>query len=128
MLPPAMKARNIALAVAGAAVLVFSASYSGPLERVVHSYAGNVAGTFALYFAVVSSTHRLGRRSRLVAALATLAVVTAFEITSGFGLTANAYDPLDLLANAAGVGLAVVVDVLSSRLLRGEGRDDAKVG
>ena len=128
MLPPAMRVRNMALAVAGAAVLVFSGSYSGPLEQVVHSYAGNVAVTFALYFAAVSSTHRLGWRSRLVAALATLAVVTAFEITRGFGLTANVYDPLDLLANGAGVGLAVVVDVLSSRLPGGVGRDDAAVG
>jgi hypothetical protein len=122
-----MRVRNIVLAVAGAAVLVLSGSYSGPWEQVVHSYSGNVAVTFALYFAVVSSTHRLGRRSRLVAALATLAVVTAFELTSGFGLTANVYDPLDLLANGAGVGLAVVVDVLSSRLLMRTGPEDSPV-
>ena len=118
MLAPAVRARNIGLAVLGAAVLVFRDSYSGPFEQVIHSYAGNFAVSFALYFAAVSATYRR-ERPRLLAALAVLAGVTAFELTDGFRLMGNVYDPLDLLANSAGVGFAVVVDLLSGRLKNG---------
>jgi len=116
--PSALRARNAGLALLGATVLVFKSAYSGPLEQIVHSYAGNFAVTFALYFAAVSATYRF-RRPRLLAALAALVVVTSFEIADGFGLMANVYDPLDLLANGAGVAFAVAVDLLSSRLMSG---------
>ena len=123
---PAIRARNAGLAMVGAAVLAFKGSYSGPFEQFIHSYAGNFAGTFTIYFAVVSATHRF-RRPRLLAALSALAVVTAFEITDGFGLMANVYDPLDVLANGAGVAFAVAVDLLSSRWMSGAPPDDSTV-
>ena len=126
MLAPALRARNIGLAVLGAAVLVLKSSYSGPFEQIVHSYAGNFAVTFALYFAAVSSTHRL-KRPRLLAALAALVAVTLFELTDGFGVMANVYDPLDVLANAAGVGFALAVDLLSSRLMSRGGTEGPAV-
>jgi len=124
--PPAIRARNAGLALLGAAVLVFKSAYSGPLEQIVHSYAGNVAVTFALYFAAVSATHRF-RRPRLLAALSALAVVTSFEVADGFGLMANVYDPLDVLANGAGVAFAVAVDLLWSRRHSGAPLDDSTV-
>jgi len=108
-----LKVRNVVLALAGAAVLVLKGRYSGPLEELVHSYAGNVSVSFALYFAALSTTLAL-RRPRLVAALSSLAAVEAFEVTDGFGVMANVFDPFDLLANAVGVALAVAVDLLSA--------------
>ena len=126
MLAPAVRARNIGLAVLGAAVLVSKSSYSGPFEQVIDSYAGNVAVSFALYFAAVSATHSL-RRPRLLAALFTFAVVTLFETTDGFGLMANVYDPLDLLANSVGVGVAPAVDLISSGFMGGTVTEDSAV-
>ncbi len=41
----------------------------------------------------------------LPAALA-VAVVELFEITNGFGVMSNVYDPIDLVANVMGVTLA----------------------
>ena len=50
-------------------------------------------------------------------AVIALLVVELFELTDGFGIMTNVYDRFDLLANAAGVGLAYCVDVASMRLL-----------
>ena len=126
VLVPATRMRNIALALLGAIALVLKSAYAGPFEAVVHSYGGNFAVTFALYFAAVSATHNL-RRPRLIAALAALAVVTLFEITDGFGVLANVYDPLDMLANAIGVGFGLVVDLLTRRLMSRAVSDDSAV-
>ena len=52
---------------------------------------------------------------RVVRQLTTLVAVEAFELTNGFGLLANVFDAGDLLANAAGIGFAVLVDVLTWR-------------
>ncbi len=113
----AMTTRNVVFALIGASALALKRLYGGPLSEVVYAYGGNCVVSFALYFAALSAA-RGHPRYRLVAATATLLAVTAFEITDGFGFMANVYDPLDLLANAAGVGLALAVDLLSSRLMR----------
>ena len=126
MLAPAMRVRNIVLALLGAAALVLKSSYSGPLQAVVHSYTGNFAVTFALYFAAASATHNL-RRPRLIAALVAFTAVTLFEITDGFGVMANVYDPFDMLANGAGVGFGLAVDLLSRRLMSRAVTDDRAV-
>jgi hypothetical protein len=57
-------------------------------------------------------------RPRRIAAPLTLLAVELFEITNGFGVMANVYDPADLVANAAGVGLAVIVDLGTGTALR----------
>jgi len=119
VLTRAMRTRNTVLAVIGAGTLVLKTSYAGPFDETVHAYAGNFAVSFALYFAVVSSTHRY-RHPCLGAALIVLLAVTAFEVSDGFGFMANVYDPVDLLANAAGVGFAIVVDLVSARFMSGE--------
>jgi hypothetical protein len=113
----AITIRNVALAVLGAAVLVLKSAYDGPFQDVVHSYASNVAVSFALYFAVVNATARCGR-PRLVAASLTFLAVATFEATSGFGVMENVYDPADFIADAAGVGLAVIVDITTGRILQ----------
>lgn len=111
----AMRVRNTVLALLGTAILVLKLDYHGPGEAVVHAYAGNVAVSFALYFAAINATERF-RHPRLLAALGVLVAVEAFELSDGFGVMANVVDPVDLWANA--VGIAVTVDVLTARVLR----------
>jgi hypothetical protein len=108
-----LRIRNVFFAVLGAVVLVLKPAYHGPLEGVVYSYAGNFSVSFALYFAALNATerHRFPRRT---AALMTLLAVEAFELTDGFGLMANVFDPGDLLANAAGIVVALLVDVVTA--------------
>ena len=117
--------RNVAMALLGAAALVLVPAYDGPLADVFGSYGGNVAVSFALYFAALNASARL-RRPRLLAASATLLAVELFEATDGFGVMTNTFDPIDFVANAVGVGLAVVVDVVTTQLLhrhRGQAPD-----
>jgi hypothetical protein len=57
------------------------------------------------------------RFNRLIVAGLALLVVELFEATNGFGVMTNTYDPLDFLANAVGVALAVGADVVSTRIM-----------
>jgi len=101
--------RRILFIALGAAGLMLKHAYHGPLEPFVHGYGGNITASFSVYFlaAIQTSSLRLGL---LWAAGLALAVVEAFELTDGFGVMANTYDPFDLLANAAGIGVALAVD------------------
>ena len=121
MLPPKMIGRNVTFALLGVAALVFKHAYAGAGELFVHAYAGNFVVSFALYFAFLGSMLRF-RYPRLLAAVAVFTVVTAFEVTDGFGVMANVYDPVDIAANAAGIGFAVLVDMVSWRVLTGSSR------
>jgi len=116
----ALTIRNVALAVLGACVLVVKAAYQGPLEEAVYAWAGNFAVSFALYFALLNTTVRWSR-PRLHAAGLTLLVVEAFEATNGFGVLSNVYDSSDFIANAAGVSLAVLVDIATAAALARRG-------
>jgi hypothetical protein len=118
------RARNLVMALLGAAGLLVKQSYHGPFQAVVHSHGGNFSVSFALYFAAVSSTSRHGH-GRSIAAAITLLAVEAFEFTDGFGIMENTYDPVDYLANALGVGAAVATDHLSGRILYHFGVDRA---
>jgi hypothetical protein len=110
-----VKARAIVFVLAGVAGLVLRSRYNGPWRDFVQSYAGNVAVSFAVYFVILPSV--LQRRfSRLISAVGTLLVVEMFEALHGFGLMQNTYDPFDFAANAAGVALAVAVDIAASRI------------
>jgi hypothetical protein len=115
------RVRDVFFAVVGAIVLVLKPAYRGPFEDVVHAYVGNVSVSFALYFAAINATVGF-RRPRLAAAALTLIAVEVFELTDGFfGAMSNVFDPYDLLANAGGVGLALVVDVTTATLLSPKG-------
>lgn len=117
-IPLAVRIRAVAMALLGVAALVLKPHYHGPLRPLVWSYLGNVSVSFALYFVATAATYRFPR-PRLLAAIAALAAVESFELLDGFGITANTYDPWDLLANAAGVGaawaLAAAIDRRSAR-------------
>ncbi len=121
---PATVVRTVFFVLLGVAGLLLKRHYSGPHPDVVHSYGGNVAASFAVYF--IMSNVRLplhfavsGLRlplhpsnGRLLTAAAALLVVELFEVTNGFGVMTNVYDPMDLVANVGGVALALAVDAL----------------
>ena len=86
---------------------------SDSLSALAYSYLGNVAVSFAVYF--LASIAARTRLNRVAIAVLALGVVEGFEFTNGFGIMTNVYDPLDYLANALGVALAYVVDVVSTR-------------
>ena len=111
------RARDVAFVLLGALGLVAKrqlAVLGGPL---VHDYGGNVAASFAAFF--VLKLPFVAARVRLAAAAAlALLAATLFELTDGFGFMSNTYDPGDYLANAIGVGLALVVEGVASLVAR----------
>ena len=106
--------RQIGFVLLGVAGLLLKPRYSGPLADAVHRYARNLSVSFAVYFIFASS--RLGRRfGKAATTVAALLVVQFFEATNGFGVMANVFDPLDFVANLAGVSLALAIDVAAGR-------------
>jgi hypothetical protein len=112
--PLSVRIRAVAMVFLGVAALVSKPWYHGPLRPLVWSYLGNISASYAVYFVATLTTWHLPR-PRLVAGIAALAVVESFELLDGFGITANIYDPWDLLANAVGVGAAWAVAALADR-------------
>ncbi len=106
---PADKARNVLCALTGIVVLLLKRHYSGPGKEAVHNYGGNLSVSFALYFVLLQLPIPVPFRKPAAAGLA-LAAVEMFEVFNGFGVTANTYDPLDLIANAIGVVVALALD------------------
>ncbi len=104
--------RNVLFVLAAMVVFLLKHHTHGPLSGIFHDYGGNFVVSFAVYFIVAIGLLRLGTGG-LIIALSALLVVELFEITDGFGVMSNVYDPLDLLANAAGIGLALAVDRLT---------------
>lgn len=109
--------RNLILVLIGVAGLLLK-PHRGPWQELVSSQGGNFAVSFALYFILLTAASRHGF-GRHAAAVAALLAVEVFEVTDGFGVMSNTYDPLDLLANAAGVCTAFAVDLVSSPWLKG---------
>lgn len=120
---PAATARNILFVMIGVGGLVSKGWYSGPARDLVHSYGGNVAASFAVYFWARIATasflaagrgrreQRLGPKlARLLAAGLALLVVQLFEVFDGFGVMTNVYDRVDFVANTAGIAIALALD------------------
>ncbi len=105
----AAKTRSVLFVLLGVAVLLLKQHYVGPLEDVVHAYAGNLSVSFALYF-LFTNLRLPARIRRLVAALLAFAAVELFEAFDGFGVMANTYDPIDFLVNPVGVMLGFWLD------------------
>ncbi len=110
-------ARNVFFVLVGIAGLVLKGHYSGPYREAVHSYGGNIAASFAVYY-VVSNPPLPPRFKKLLTAGLALTVVELFEVSNGFGVMTNVYDPLDLAANAVGIALALAVDSVTSGIGR----------
>jgi hypothetical protein len=105
----AVKLRRLLWILVGIAVLLLKQHYAGPLDGIVHAYAGNFFVSFAVYFLFANLEFPLINRRILAVALA-FAVVQLFEAFDGFGVMSNTYDPIDFLANAGGIALALWVD------------------
>jgi hypothetical protein len=111
-------ASNLFFVLIGIAGLLMVFSYSGPFYILVHSYGGNITASFAFYFNIRLAVARQEWK-RATSVLITILVTELFEATNGFfGIMTNVYDPLDYLANALGVALAVAIDAFASYLLR----------
>lgn len=89
------RARDVLFVLLGVGGLVLKGRYSGPVDELVQSYGGNVAVALALM------------------------VVQLFEVLDGFGIMKNVYDRFDLAANTAGIGLAIGLDGVVSRMSEG---------
>ena len=88
------KTRNVFFALLGVAGLVIGGHYSGPYREAVHSYGGNIAASFAVYY-VVALLPLPPRFGKLLTAGLALAVVELFEVSNGFGVMTNVYDQVD---------------------------------
>jgi hypothetical protein len=120
---PTMRAtaRNVFFVLVGTTGLVLKRHYSGPYREAVHSYGGNIAASFAVYFwsnLVVTLLPLRPRFRKVSAAGLALAVVELFEALNGFGVMTNVYDQFDFAANAAGIALALAVDTVTSGVSR----------
>lgn len=113
------KARSVFFVFLGVAALVLKKHYFGPYVESIHSYGGNVSASFAVYFVVRISTSGLRYEGLVTAGIAFL-IVELFEATNGFGVMANVHDPVDFVANAVGVVLALVLDTLVGLRWRNE--------
>lgn len=108
--------RNLVMILAGVICLLLKRWFAEFLGDLAFSYVGNLSASFAVYFVV--SIAPIPKLTRAIAAGLALLIVESFELTNGYGIMTNVYDPLDYLANAIGIGLAVCVDGASSRTLR----------
>ena len=107
--------QNTIFALIGAILLIFKSQYTGTYSEVVLSYGGNICGSFAVYFILRLSNRRL-RINRFFNAVMALLIVQVFEITDGFGVMSNVYDPFDLIANTIGIAAAILVDIVASNI------------
>lgn len=111
-----LRTRNVLMVLAGVAGLLMKSWFAESLGDLAYSYLGNLAVSFAVYFLVsIAASTRL---NRFITGVIALLVVEIFELADGFGLMANVYDPFDYLANALGVALAYLVDVVSTYLVQ----------
>src|SRR5512136_559950 len=107
------KARNVFFVLVGIVGLVLKGHYSGPYREAVHSYGGNIAASFAVYY-VVALLPLPPRFGKLLTAGLALAVVELFEASNGFGVMTNVYDPVDFGASAVGIALALAAGIVTS--------------
>ena len=109
----AKRVRYVLFVLLGVAGLLGKSWLSSDLPEFVFSYTGNLAVSFSVYFIVRLATE--GRLHQILSAAVAMLIVGIFEVTDGFGVMANVYDLIDLLADALGIIIAVSVDVIADR-------------
>jgi hypothetical protein len=111
-----IRIRNVAMVLVGVAALLSKSWFRESIGSLAYAYLGNLSAYFAAFYVVaITASPRLHRI--WIAAMA-LAVVEIFELTNGFGVMSNVYDPIDYLANSLGVALAFCVDLVLARLMQ----------
>lgn len=109
------------LGVAAVALGLLVLVYRGPGRAFVRGHVGDVAATMLVYAlaSLVQPRASIGMR-----ALVSLAIATAIEVvqvwfharsTVGHLVLGSTFDPIDLVAYAAGIGIAVVWDQRAAR-------------
>ena len=116
MTPTHLRVRNVAMVLIGVAGLLLKSRLPDSTCPLAHAYLGNVSASFAVFFIISNAT--APRLQRIWIAAIALAIVEAFELTNGFGVMSNTYDPTDYLANTVGVALTGCVDWISLRAMR----------
>jgi hypothetical protein len=97
--------------------LVLKKWLSNTISDTIYSYLGNFTVSYAIFFLPkIASENRI---NSLISALIALTIVESFELTNGFGIMANVYDPFDYLANALGISLAYIIDMISTWIILG---------
>jgi len=116
--------RNLAIILFSCLVLFLKQYYSGPFKGLIQAYGSNILVSFAIYFLALVWLETLPQ-TRLLSGIGSLLIVELFELLNGIGPTSNTFDPMDFIANALGITLALVVDLLLDRpgLQREEGDD-----
>jgi hypothetical protein len=114
-----MTARSVTFSVVmvliGVIGLVTKRQWSGSAGEIIWAYQGNITASFSVFF-IVGLVPRFRNMGGLAIAVIALAVVELFELTNGFGVMTNVYDPMDLVANVAGVGIALAADIAWARV------------
>jgi hypothetical protein len=105
-------ARYVVFVLIGVGALLLKPHYHGLMEEFVHSYAGNFFISFSVYFLASIALSRIGQ-GRFSAFIGAFLAVEAFEITNGFGVMSNVFDPLDLIANPLGIAAALAAEYLT---------------
>jgi putative flippase GtrA len=108
--------RYILLELVGVAALLAKSWFKNSIGTLGHSYLGNLGASFAVYNLVAFAASPW--LNRFWIAVISLSIVELFELTNGFGVMTNVYDPFDYLANLLGIALAFLVDFVLSRLIR----------
>ncbi len=111
-----LRIRNVAMVLVGVAGLLSKSWFRNSIGSLAHAYLGNVAASFAVFFLV--SLAALSKLHRIWIAAVALAIVEAFELTNGFGVMSNVYDPFDYLVNCMGIFLAYCADLATARIIQ----------
>ena len=107
---------SVVMVLIGVVGLVTKRHWGGPAGDLVWAYWGNVTASFSVFF-VVGLIPRFRKVGGILVAAIALIIVESFELTNGFGVMSNVYDPVDLIANVVGVGLAFLADFLLTRVM-----------
>lgn len=109
----ALKYARVVLVLLGVGSLLLKYHFNSVFPLLAQTHLGNVSASFAVFFILAASAPpTLPRPATAIIAAIALAVVQAFELTNGFGIMTNVYDPVDLVANTIGVALAFGADSL----------------
>jgi len=108
------KAWRILCIATGVGGLLFSRHYSGFGADFLHAHGANISFSFAAYF-LLRFFNLPPKRNRFSAAAYAIAGVSAQEGAQAVGLYPGIFDGLDFLFNAAGISLALGLDILRSK-------------
>jgi len=111
-----LRIRNVVMVLVGVAGLLSKSWFHDSIGNLAHAYLGNVAASFAVFFLV--SLAPVPKLHRVWIVVVALAIVEAFELTNGFGVMTNVYDPFDYLANSFGISLAFCADLAFTRIMQ----------